>query len=117
MLDYSEYTSLIDMLEKSNLDDTYKELMKKEEKVLDTVNHVVTHYETEQRKRKEFIHLSLHEIYHLMFLELPQIFKELTNARDVHDVMAIIFKGHRIIYIGILLVILSIFLFFMENSR
>lgn len=117
MLDYSEYTSLIDLLEKTSLDDTYKELMKKEDKVLDTVKHVVTHHETEQRKRKEFIHLSLHEIYHLMFLEMPQIVKELNNAKDIHDVMSIIFKGHRVIYIGILLVLLSVFLFFIEHSR
>ena len=44
MLEYSEYKSLMDILDRSNTENSYQDLMKKEEKVLDTVNNVIKHY-------------------------------------------------------------------------
>jgi hypothetical protein len=117
LLDYSEYTSLIESLEKSEVDDTYKDLMKKETSVLETVNNIVQHERTKVTKRRQFLHMSIHEIYTMLFLEIPQITKELERARSVEDVMKVFFKGHRIIYIGLILVFVSIFLFFVESTR
>lgn len=116
MLDYSEYTSLVDVLEKTELDDSYKELMKKETKVLDTINNVIEQKKTTINRRGEFLHMSLTEIYTLMFLELPQLFKELNTVSSLDDVMKAIFKGHRIIYIGIFMVLGGVFLFFLDNT-
>lgn len=117
MLDYSEYTSLVDVLEKTELDDSYKELMKKEGKVLDTINNVVDYRKSTIDKKNEFLHLSLSEIYHLMFLELPVMVKEFKKVDTVEDALRIMFKGHRVIYIGIFMVVISIFLFFVDNTR
>lgn len=117
MLDYSEYKSIIDILDKSELDDSYKDLMKKEEKVLDTVNHVVNSYNDKKVKKKQFIHMSIYEIYNLFFLEWPAFMKDLTKATSINDVFKLVLKNNRIIYIGIILVFTSVILFFIDNSK
>lgn len=116
MLDYSDYNSIIDVLEKADLDNTYKELISKENKVLDTVNNLVRHKEKLSSERKQFIHMSLYEIYNLLFLELPKMGKELEKTKNLEEMMQVFFKGHRVIYIGIIMVLISIFLFFVEHS-
>lgn len=117
MLDYSEYTSLVEALEKSNLDDTYKELTAKENSVLETVNNVVNFEKSNKEKKKQFVHMSLNEIYSLMFLEIPQVAKEMSYCKSIEDVLRVFFKGHRIIYLGIFLILISIFLFFTDNTK
>jgi len=116
MLDYSEYSSLVDVLEKTNLDDSYQQLMKKETKVLDTINNVIEQKKTTITHRREFLHMSLTEIYTLMFLEIPEFVKELNMVSSLDDVMKAIFKGHRVIYIGIFMVLAGVFLFFIDNT-
>jgi hypothetical protein len=117
MLDYSEYKSLIDTLEKSELDETYKDLMKMEGSVLDTVNAVVNQVRDKKSNDKQFMHMSLYEIYNLLFLEIPLMIKEVNNAKTSGDVVRTLFKGHRVIYIGIMLVLISIILFFVNSSK
>ena len=117
MLDYSEYKSLVDILEKSELDDSYKDLIQKEDKVLDTVNAVVNQIKDKKSNQKQFMHMSLYEIYNLLFLEIPLLIKEVSGAQTSADVLRTLFKGHRVIYIGIVLVILSVILFFVDNSK
>lgn len=117
MLDYSEYKSLVDILDKSELDETYKKLMDKEDKVLDTVNAVVNHYKEKKIKKKQFIHMSLFEIYNLFFLEWPSFMMDIGKVQSFTDVGVIIMKNNRVIYIGILFVLISIFLFFIDNSK
>lgn len=117
MLDYSEYQSLLDILDKSELDNTYTDLIKKEESVLDTINAVVNNIQDKSYEKKQFIHISLYELYTFLFLEIPRIGIELGTATSFKDLMIIIFKGYRIIYIGMLLVMISFFLFFYNNSK
>lgn len=117
MLEYSEYKSIIDILDKSELDDSYKDLMKKEDKVLDTVNHVVNSYNDKKIKRKQFIHMSLYEIYNLFFLEWPSFMKDVTKATSLNDVFKLMIKNNRIIYLGCILVFVSFILFFIDSSK
>lgn len=122
MLEYSEYKSLMDILDKSTssenelYNDTYNELMKKEGHVLDTVNTVVNYNREKTIKENQFLHMSLYEIYTFFFLEMPQMAKELEKATTIEEVLHILFRGHRVIYIGLILVLFSIFLFFINNS-
>ena len=53
MLEYSDYKSLVNTLEQSNHDNTYQELINKEDKVLDTVNRVIKNYRDEDVKEKD----------------------------------------------------------------
>lgn len=117
MLDYSEYKSLVEVLEKSELDDTYKDLMKKEDKVLDTVNNVVNHYKDERYKEKSFVHMSLNEIYKVLFIEYHEFVKDITNIKDVNSLTFIVLKGSRPIYIGIVLILIAFLLFFISTSK
>ena len=41
---YSEYKDILDIANRINVEDSYQDLMKKEDKVLDTVNNVVKYY-------------------------------------------------------------------------
>ena len=86
ILDYSDYISIVDTLEKSDIDDVYVDLMKKEDRVLDTVNNLVRYEEKKQRRNKNFLQMSIHELYTLLFLEIPQISKELERAKRFEDV-------------------------------
>lgn len=117
MLEYSEYKALVDILDKSELDDTYKDLMKKEDRVLDTVNAVVNHYKEKRSDKKQFINMSIYEIYNLLFLEIPLMMMEMYKVKTIDDAVEVFTKNSRLVYIGIILVILSIFLFFIENSK
>ena len=117
MLDYSEYKALVDILDKSELDETYKELMKKEDKVLDTVNSVVNHYQEKKTSKKQFINMSIYEIYNLFFLEWPLFIMDLYKVKTFDGFVKAVSKGNRLIYIGVLLVLISFILFFIENSK
>lgn len=117
MLDYSEYKALVDILDKSELDETYKELMKKEDKVLDTVNSVVNHYKERKQAKKQFINMSIYEIYNLFFLEWPLFIMDLYKVKKLDDFIVVVSKGNRLIYIGVMLVLISFILFFVENSK
>lgn len=116
MLDYSEYQSLVDVLDKSELDDTYKDLMKKEDKVLDTVNAVVNHYKDKKHARKMFLHMSLSEIYNMFFLEWPSFIMDLKKVKTAQDIMDVVMKNNRIIYIGVVCMVMAIILFFVDTS-
>ena len=117
MLDYSEYKSIVEILGKSDLDNTYKDLIKKEEKVLDTVNTVVNYYKDRKAHHKQIIHMSLYEIYTLFFLEWPALLVDLYKVKTPSDVQKVLMKNNRPIYLGILMVMLSIIFFFVESSK
>lgn len=114
MLEYSEYKSLIEVLDKS--EDTYKDLMKKEDKVLDTVNAVVNHYKDKKHKQSAFLHMSLTEIYHMFFIEWPAFWIDIKKVQSMQDMIDIVMKNNRLIYIGIVCVIAAMILFFVETS-
>lgn len=116
MLEYSEYKSLVDILEKGDMDETYKELIKKEDKVLDTVNAVVNHYKDKKYKQRMFLHISLQELYTLFFLEWPMMIRDLSNAKSMDDYIKAFLVNNRPLYIGIMCVLVGMFLFFVQNS-
>ena len=116
MLEYSEYKAIMDVVETSDVDNVYPDLMNKEHQVLDTVNNVVNYYRNTKQEEKQFLHKSLHEIYNLMFLEVPLIMSELLKAKSIDDVTHTLTKNDRLIYLGVMLVVLSIILFFINSS-
>lgn len=117
MLDYSEYKSLIDILDKSDAANTYEDLMKKETATLDTVNAVVNHYRDRRVENKQFVHMSLYEIYNLFFLEIPVLARDLKGVKDLKGAALVLMQGNRPIYLGILLVAVSLILFFIYSSK
>jgi ferritin len=114
--EYIEYTKLIDLLNKSDPTEIYEELIKKEDKVLDTINRVVNVSNEKDTKSKEFLNLSFNDIIHKFFWNISLIFSEITHIQTIQDIPKVLFKNDRKIYVGLLLVLLSIFIFFIVIS-
>jgi hypothetical protein len=115
-LDFSNYESLLEVLQKSDPDNTYKDLMAKEDKVLGSINAIVNEHKARRSNESQFLHMSLYQIYNVFFLEIRAIMKELPKAKDLKEYVNIVMKGDRIIYIGVFFVILSVLLFFVDSS-
>jgi hypothetical protein len=113
-LEYSEYQSVVDILGKSDQSNVYQDLMKKEEKTLDSVNKVIKYYKDNDYKSKEFLYMSFWELT-IRFGEIwPELWSDITSSDPKNiSFFNIFMKDDRPIYIGILLIIISVFLLFM----
>lgn len=113
MLEYSEYKSLVEILEKSHdYGGTYQELMNKEEKVLDTINKVIKVYKDDdihKRKYKSFLDYSIHEAAFKFFNIWIEMFKEIVQGENI---LKVIQKEDRLVYIGMMMIVLSICFYF-----
>jgi hypothetical protein len=112
-----EYSQLMELLKKSNRDEIYEELIKKEDHVLDTINRVVNYSNEKEAKTKEFLNMSLDKIIHTFFWNLKLMFDELSSVKSIQDFSKVFLRDDRKIYLGMLLVIISIFLFFILISK
>lgn len=112
---YGEYKEILDIVNRSNVENSYEELMQKEEKVLDTLNNVVKYYRDEDIKDREFINQGINTIITRYLDVWKEILDDFTsNPKKTY--IDIISKDDRPIYIGITLIIIALFLFFIENS-
>lgn len=116
MLEYSDYKSLVNTLEQSNHDNTYQELINKEDKVLDTVNRVIKNYRDDDVKEKEFINHTISQVVYKFFNIWIEIFNDLLNS-DGNDIFDIFTRDDRLVYIGIMFIFISIFLYYVEISK
>lgn len=114
-ISYSEYSSLVDILEKSN-DQTYEELMKKEKNVLSTVNNVVNHIKSREAKSDQFVHSSISDVVMNFFLFWPNLFNDLGKVKTYPDLLDSITKDNRIIYIGMSFIVCAFLMFLVESS-
>ena len=120
MIEYSEYKSLVDVIEKSqNHENTYEEVMKKEEKVLDTMNRVIKYYRDVDIKEQQFVNMPISKVVYRFFNVWIEMFNELMDANNTKrvDFLSVFTKDDRLVYIGVFLVLLSVFLFYVEITR
>lgn len=117
MLEYSEYKDVVDILSRTNHENSYSDLMKKETKVLDTVNTVVKSYKDRQISDKELINRPVAENISRFWLDMNLMIKELLDLKGTSSIPTILTKGDRVIYIGLILISFSIILFFVEISK
>lgn len=117
MLEYSEYKDIMSILDRSNNDSTYSDLMKKETKVLDTINTVVKEYKDRNISSNEFLSRSISINIALFWQDMNLLIKELFDIQDISDIPNIFIKGERVIYFGFICIFLSIILFFIESSK
>lgn len=111
-----EYSQLVDLLNKSRPQDVYEELMKKEEKVLDTINRVVNYSNERETVKSEYMNMSINEHVHTLFKVVKQVQNDLFKAKSLKDVSATMLADDNMFYIGCLLVFVAIFLFFIIIS-
>ncbi len=112
---YSEYKDILDIANRTNVEDSYQDLMKKEDKILDTVNNVVKYYRDEDIKNGEFINQGIATVITRYFDVWKEILDDFTNKEN-KQFIDILSQDDRLIYIGITLIIIALFLFFIESS-
>lgn len=117
MIEYSEYKNLIDILDNSeNVNSTaYEDLMKKEQNVLSTVNHVVKHIQ--DKKEDQFMNMRLEHIIQDFFMVWPKIVSDLTHVKSISEMYDVFTKENRIIYCGIMLIIVSIIMHLFQTTN
>ena len=116
-IEYGEYKEIIDVLQRTNVEDNYQDLMAKEDKVLETVNTVVKYYRDEDIKDGEFINQGLGRVI-VRFLDVwKEIMNDFTDVTRKKTAYSILTEGDRLIYIGLTLIIVALFLFFVESSN
>lgn len=113
-MDYNEFKNLLDKSEPTHL---YEELIKKEERVLQTVNRVVDYSNRKELQAKEFMNVPIGQAPWKFLATMLDILNDLIKARDVGQAARAMFKEDRIIHVGIMVVITSLFLFFVESSN
>lgn len=120
MLEYSEYKTLVDILEKSgNHETTYQDVMKKEDKVLDTLNNVTKYYRDDKTRETQFVNMPVHFVIFRFFNVWLDIYNELinTNFKTIREFTKIFTKEDRLIYIGIFFVLISFFIYFVDSTK
>lgn len=114
--DNIDYKALLSLLKKSDPKEIYEELMKKEEKVLDTVNRVVNYSNEKELKETEFLNKTVAQHIYGLFWAMKGIISELYHIKTIQDVKKTLMRDDRIIYVGIMLLCIAFFLFFVINS-
>lgn len=120
----NEYAQVLKLVTQEDADNSkatvYQQLMEKEDKVLDVLNRMVEKDTTEQNKNVIFYNQTLFDITIKFTNILVNIFDELFIQRQFKsfsDVQHLLLDGDRKIYIGILIVLVGMFLFFIDISN
>lgn len=108
---YSDYQSVLELLKK---DDTnvYQDIMKKEKQSLDTMNNAIKAFNDAEYAKKQFVHMSYVETVLKFADTLSDIIKDIQKTKNINEIGVIFLKGDRLIFIGLFLVIMSVFIFF-----
>lgn len=117
MLEYSDYKDVLEILNRTNHDKSYQDIMNKEIKALDTVNAVVKNYRDKSILNNEFINRSITENISRFWLDMNLMFKELFDIAEFSQIPKILTKGDRVIYLGFICMALAVILFFVEISK
>ncbi len=109
---YQSYSNILSLLQEDALSrkDVYTELMKKEKKVLDTVNRVVNQDNENTKESLLFINLSISDLIARFAYNWQNIFQELIIDKKFADLPLILFDKERKFYVGIMLLIVAFIL-------
>lgn len=97
--------------------DAYAKLMKREARVLKTVNRVVNEARKQSTVEEAFLNMSLQQISVEAMRKLHLIMDDLMHIRELKEVVKIFWHGDRKIYTGILLILSSFVLFFATAAK
>lgn len=116
-IEYSEYKEVLDVLKRDDVESSYEDLMKHETKTLDTVNNVIKYYRDAKLEDSQLINQSVHTIFMRFFDVWNEILEDLMKVKTPSDFTNAFFKGDRIIFIGVTLVLIALFLIFIQSSK
>ena len=118
---YGDYKDLVKSLENGDsmsMSNVYEQIMTKEQNRIDLINRVVEQKENKTWSDTLFYNHSLMEIAILFASTWRTIFNELLIERrfDMESLQHILYDGDRKIYTGIMMILISVFLYFIHAS-
>jgi hypothetical protein len=114
--EFMDYEQLKQMLDYSPTNGMYDELMNKESSVLETVNRVVNHSNQKQLESQEFLNLSISMHIGKFYRTMYAMFDDAFRVKSKEDMLLLFWNEDRIIYSGILIVLIVLFVFFISIS-
>jgi hypothetical protein len=115
--DLATYNQIKQLFKETTLDmdNIYSEIMSKEEKVLEMANNLAKKEQELHNKNKYFLDNRLSKTIKYIFITLQDLLEFLTNSENVsfNEFLTFIKQKHRIIYLGIFIVILAFIFNFM----
>jgi hypothetical protein len=116
-IEYANYKEVLDVVTRTNVEDSYQDLMAKESEVLDTVNNVVKYYRDRDIHESEFVNQDISRILQ----RFPEVWKEtiegLAKVSSYAELLNVVTAKDHVIYLGITFIVLALFLFFIESSK
>jgi hypothetical protein len=115
---YSEHDSILrllrtgedtehDVTQPQNVD-VYHRLLQKEERVLDTIDRVINDSVMTEVDSMAFVNLPLHVIILRTVDRLTSVLQDLLRSRSVGDFKLAVSKEDRLMYIGIVIIVIAI---------
>jgi hypothetical protein len=111
-----EYQKLLADLYSSNKDNLYQQLIEKETEVLKTINKAANADQRDNILAGHFVHMPVMAVIQRMYEVLNDIGRELPKTKDMQDIVKVVRKSDRIIYIGVTLVIIAMFLLVVQGD-
>ena len=100
-LDYNKVTEILD---RTNHDNTYADLMEKEKTVLSAVNSIVKTYKDNELGDSEFVNMRLSFIAQRFFIVMQDIIQDITDRKIDLDTFT---KEDRLFYVGIFMILVA----------
>lgn len=125
MYPLKEYSDLVNLIEKdqASREDLYQELINKERDVLDVISRVATQRDVDKQHKSLFINITISEaiarfanVWSMIFTETIDLAysKRVPTSKDFH---AIFLQGDRKIYIGVMMILISLLIFFISITQ
>jgi hypothetical protein len=97
--------------------DAYTKLLKKEARVLKTVDRVVNQARTDVVRGDTFLNLSITDIGLRTMRVMQLILDDMLHVRSLDDAMRVLWDGERKIYVGIVVISIAFVMFFATASN
>ena len=113
-----EYNTIRDLLKEGNRADAYDLLIRKEENVINMVNRLIDHDQKKDMFKTNLLNMTINDVFLNFAKTWKTIMNELISGKFMtfHKLMYVFLHDDRKIYVGIMLILLSLFLFFIDIS-
>jgi hypothetical protein len=112
--DFMEYDDFTKLLKSAEPEHLYEELIQKEDKLLQTLNRVVDYSNKKEMQSKEFINMPVKDVARGFMSSMLGLFEDLVKMKTLDQLIAAMMQADRIIYSGILIIIFSVILYFLD---
>jgi hypothetical protein len=112
--EFMEYNDFNNLLQSSKPQHLYEELINKEDRLLQTINRVVDYSNRKDLEAKEFLHTPVKDVAKGFMSSMLDLYEGMFKVKTPEQLAALFIDADRIIYFGILIIIFSAILFFLN---